>query len=291
MRTRGAAVRALLLGTFFLILSLPAYADGVEYAGSTTSLKIVPGLVGVGINFGGADVLVEGAAPPDAEVIVKISTQPTMVKLSKKGRVMGIFWMTTERAVVENMPAFYALYSSQPPETLLSKEDRIRTGVDAECVGIMSQARVTSDSGERDPLPAQQAQEYVVGLRDLYIKTGRYMPCSMSCHGASPTAAASRSTEKKLKRGAIDLADGGWDLRLRLPADAPLGAYDVTAYYVKGSKMVSSQSGSFSVQKVGLVETLGAMATRNAPAYGALSLVVVVLVGLGIGLVFPKGKH
>ena len=284
MRSAGPAIILILLSSVLILAPSPARA------GDPSAVTATPSVVEVGISFGGADLHLEGPVPPGAQVAVKISTRPSAVKLSKKSRVMGIFWMTTERAVVENMPAFHAIYASQPVETLLSREEQIRIGADGECEGIMSQARVISDSPESAPLPPQQAREYVVGLRDMYIKSGRYVPC-VSCHRTQLGTSVPHSATAAARWDAVQLGQDRWQLDLRLPSDAPLGDYDVTAYYIQAGKVISSQSTRFSVSKSGLVEVLGSMATRNAPAYGALSLVVVVLAGLTIGFVFPKGRH
>jgi len=276
------AACALLSLTLLAVSWLPASA------GDLAPIEISPSVVGVGINFGGADVVVQGKAPEGTQLVVKISSQPDTVKLSKKGRVMGIFWMTTESAVVENMPSFYAVFSSEPLETLLSREEQTRIGVDTECAGLMAQANVVGGSAKGDGLPAEEAQTYVTSLRDMYIKSGRYVTC-MSCHRAQPGTVAGHSPTTQPAEMAVQLTQNDWNLRLALPADTPLGVYDVTAYYVRDGKVVDSQSAAFSVEKVGIVETLGTMSTRNAPLYGAMALAIVVVAGLVIGAIFPKG--
>jgi hypothetical protein len=230
--------------------------------------------------------------PAGAQVIVKVSTPPKSVKLSMKDRVMGLFWMTTERAIVENMPTFFALYSSQPVETLLPKEEQVKHGVDAECSGIMAQARATTDSSHPEPLPPEKAESYVRGLRDLYIKEEKYVPC-LSCHRMQPGSGAglAHGLTGGPVGGAVRLSGDTWELDFDLPSDTPLGHYDVTAYYVKDGKVVDSQRAEFSVEKTGLVRTLGTLATENSAVYGVMSLVVLVTVGLVVGLVFPKGGH
>ena len=259
--------------------------------GTSSEIEITPRTVEVGINFGGADMLIEGPTVPGTEVHVKVFAQPETVKLSKKGRVMGIFWMTTERAVVEYRPAFSALFASQSMETLLSKDDQIRIAADRECIGLMSQARVTSDSADRSPLPAEQSQLYLTGLRDMYIKSGRYVPC-VSCHQMRSGDGSARSAAMMPMLGTVDQEKGRWNLRFKLPPDAPLGKYTVEAYYIKkGLQSLDLQTASFEVRKTGLVAFLGTMATEHAPLYGVLMIVTAIFVGLGIGFIFPKAKH
>jgi hypothetical protein len=280
MRRRRVAVIGLLLG--LLLLCLPLAAGAEERA----PISISPSLVEVGLNFGGADVLVEGELPAGTDLIVRVATDSEVVKLSKKGKFLGIFWMTTERAVVENMPSFHAVYSSKPLESLLSKEERSRLGVDAECTEILKQAEVTSDVDHQELSP-EQAHAYAVGLRDMYIKSGRYVPC-VSCH-RTPSGVSRVSYQNGPGHGMVHIDQNRWSLNLRLPQDTPLGEYDVTAFYVQGGKVVDTQTATFGAAKTGLVRDLGTMATQNAVVYGAMSLGVVVVVGLAIGVVFPKG--
>ncbi len=263
---------------------IPASAD------STPTISTMPGLVEVGINFAGANVLVEGRAVEGAQVIVKVSSEPAPVKLSKKGRVMGIFWMTTDTAVVQNMPSFHMIYSSQPLGTLLGKQEQVEIGADAECTSIMSQARVAGGSGRGESISPEQAREYVVALRDIYIKSRKYVPC-VSCHSARANSSTAQGAGNELSEGRVSLSNDVWQVSIKLPADAPLGNYDVTAYFVRDKKVVASQSTSFIVQKTGLEQWLGAMAVHNAPVYGLVSVGLVVLAGLCIGLVFPKAGH
>ncbi len=130
----------------------------------------------------------------------------------------------------------------------------------------------------------------MAGLRDIYIKTGRYVPC-VSCHQMRPGDGAVHSPAVRPMTGAVDLENGKWNLRFRLPPDAPLGKYTVEAYYIKGMQASDPQTAEFEVRKAGLVEFLGTMAARDATAYGLLSIVVSVLVGLGIGFIFPRARH
>jgi len=285
MRALAIAVRVLLQSGVLLAALCPTgYADDIA------PVKVSPSLVGVGVSFGGADVLVEGTAPPGTELVVKVSAQPEAVRLSKKGQILGIFWMTVERAQVENVPpSFFAVYASRPLESLLNKEDRSRLGLDMICTGAMGHVTVTSDSPEHAVLPPDQAEVYVAGLRDVYIKDGRYMPCTACHRPASRTGADSPWDRPGLQT--VDLKQGAWSLHVTLPADAPLGAYGVTAYYVKAGQVVGSQTASFSVAKTGLVQSLGALAADNAPLYGAVSLLAVTAVGLIVGTIFPKSGH
>jgi len=188
------------------------------------------------------------------------------------------------------MPSFHTVYASQPLDTLLGKAEQLQIGADPECASIMSQARVIGSSGGGEPMSPEQAREYVVALRDIYIKGQKYVPCA-SCHTMQAHPGIAPSGVSEPSQQGVTLSDNAWQTRIRLPADAPLGKYDVTVYSVRDQKLVASRSTTFSVQKTGLEQALAAMAVNNPSAYGAMSLALVILAGLCIGFVFPKGGH
>ncbi len=257
--------------------------------GQAPGVTVSPQTVLVDVNFVGADVAISGVAPAGAQAIVKVTAAPVTVKLAKKGPVLGLFWMTTEQALVEGMPAYFAVFSSQSVDGLLSHDEQVRLALDSNCVGLMSNAHAQAPSGSAALTPAE-ARVYVESLRDMYIKTAKYVPCQ-SCHRSQAQGGAPGGMTGTASGGSLALDEGRWQLRLRLPTDAPLGQYQVTAYYVQAGTVVDTREANFDVQKTGLVATLGSLATDSAPVYAVLSLGVVMLVGLGIGAVFPKARH
>jgi hypothetical protein len=59
---------------------------------------------------------------------------------------------------------------------------------------------------------------------------------------------------------------------------------------VRDGQVIESGSATFTVRKVGLVDSLGSMAVDNAAAYGALGLGIIIAVGMTIGFIFPKRR-
>jgi hypothetical protein len=281
-------VRALLVLAAILFATL--FGAGLQAVwaepGSTVSVK--PSVVEVGLNFSGADVHIHGTAPEDTQVVLKVDGPTESVELSKKGKVLGLFWMTVDRAEVENMPAFHLVRSSDELGRILSADEQIRLGVDPASANITSQAQAVDPSDEL-VLSKNKEAEFVLGLRDMYIRDGRYAGC-VNCPAAQPGAGAGQTDTTAPSTGGIHLVDGQWDTWVKLPSDAPLGDYSVASYWVKNGQVVSSDFQNFSVKKAGLADWLSSMAKENGATYGAMCLGIMIAAALGVGILFPRPR-
>jgi hypothetical protein len=285
-------MRAVAALAVILLTALLAATWSTARADQETDLHVSPEEVDVGLNFSGADVTISGTAPEDADVVLMVDGPIDSVKMMKKGKVMGVFWMTVEQAEVEGMPAFHMVLSSESIDSLLSGEEQVRLGVDPASSNILEQAEAV-DPDDESPLSEEKRTEFVTGLRDKYIRDGLYTPC-VSCHRveAVPAHVADGGAATP-SDGIIRVDDGGgWETSIRLHSDAPLGDYSVQAYYVRDGQEVGSDSTTFTVEKVGIVDSLGTMAEDNAVVYAAMSLAIAIAIGLTIGFVFPRrGAH
>ena len=90
--------------------------------------------------------------------------------------------------------------------------------------------------------------------------------------------------------GALRLENGQWETWVSLPPDTPLGDYTVDCYCVRDGQVVESKATTFTVRKVGLVDSLGSMAKNNGMAYGIMSLGIIIALGMTIGFIFPRGR-
>jgi len=282
-------MRKLLVPAGVLLAALLAATQASVSANPGLTVSVSPDIVNVGLNFAGDDVHIYGAVPEDAEIVVKVDGPTKTVKLSKKGKVLGLFWMTVDRAEVENMPAFHLVHSSEEIDNILGREDQIQLGVDPMSSSTLSQARAV-DPDKGSDLPEAESSEFVAGLRDMYIRQGRYAPC-VSCHNAPPVGSAALAEGGFAHSdGIVHVDNGQWETWVNLPSDAPLGDYTIDSYCIRDGQVIESDSTTFTVRKVGLVDSLGSMSKDNAVAYGALCLGIIIAVGMTIGLIFPKRR-
>jgi len=270
-----------------LLTALLAATWTMASADEETALVVSPETVDVGLNFSGTDVTISGTTPEGADIVLVVDGPVDSVKMQKKGKVTGLFWMTVEQAEVENMPALHIVGSSESIDSLLSIEQQVRLGVDPPSSDILEQAEAV-DPDDESPLSEEKETEFVTALRDKYIRDGRYTPwvCyheaqAAECDTAAPSDGIIRVDD-----------DGHWETSISLPSDAPLGRYTVQAYYVRDGQEIGADSTTFTVEKVGIVDSLGTMAEDNAVVYAAMSLAIAIAIGLTIGFIFPRrGAH
>ncbi len=280
-------MRAVAALAVILLTALLAATWATAWADEETALVVSPETVDIGLNFSGADVTISGTAPEDADIVLMVDGPLDSVKMRKKGKVMGLFWMTVEQAEVEGMPAFHMVLSSESMDSLLSGEEQVRLGVDPASNNILEQAEAV-DPDDESPLSEEKQTEFLTALRDKYIRDGRYTPwvCYHEPEAAECDTAATSG-------GIIRPDDSGhWETAISLPSDVPFGDYSVQAYYVRDGQEVRADSTTFTVEKVGIVDSLGTMAEDNAVVYAAMSLAIAIAIGLTIGFIFPRrGAH
>jgi hypothetical protein len=278
-------MRAVVAVTAILLTALLAATWTAARADEESGLVVSPKTVDIGLGFSGADVTMSGTTPAGADVVLVVNGPADSVKMRKKGKVMGLFWMTVDQAEVEDMPAFHVVLSSQPIEHLLSREEQVTLGVDPESSNILDQAQAV-DPNDESALSGEKATEFVSALRDTYITEGQYTPwrCyheaeAADCDAMGPTGAIIRPDN-----------EGHWQTSLSLPSNAPLGDYSLQVYYLRDGQVVVSDAASFSVEKTGVVDALSSMAKGNAVVYGAMGLGIVIAAALGIGMIFPRPR-
>jgi len=233
-------------------------------------VRVYPNEVGVDLQYGGANLIIDGITPSNTEVIVKVTAPAQEVRLSKKGPVAGIFYMTVERAKVENMPAFYFVLSSGPIQNLLTPEDEKRLCIDKYFECLTRVGEVTTDEKPSTKITNPDMQrEYIFGLLDLKKSEKLY----------------------DIERGKVYVEDKDWSTSFHLPADAPVGKYTIESYAVNpNTKQVVAQAATtFEVKQVGLVDSLAKMAKENGLLYGILAVVLAIAAGLGVGFIFKEG--
>jgi hypothetical protein len=277
----------LILAAAFLIA--PAATWRTASAGRELTANVSPSVVDVGLNFTGDDVHIYGAAPDATDLVVTVDGPAKSVKVNKKGKVLGLLWMTVDRAEVQNMPAFHLVRSSGELDSILTSDEQVRLGVDSTSASIMTQARAV-DTSDEEPLPEAKAEEFIEGLHDTYVRDGRYVPCASGQNAGQEASAGHTEAATPSDHEVIALENGQWETWVSLPWDAPLGDYTVHSYSIEAGQVVASDTTTFTVKKVGLVDSLGSMAQHNGVVYGAVSLGIIIAVGLTIGFVFPKRR-
>jgi uncharacterized protein (TIGR02186 family) len=208
--------------------------------------------------YTGDSVTVSGLTEPGAEVIVKVSSPPADLKLSRKGRV-GPIWMNVASVDFDHAPAFYQVNCSQTLNPVLSPEMMSKLGLGYQ--GLRSQIAIA-------PAAENTAANYTefISLKE-----------SQDLYGVRPHSVR------------ID-PEGGFQTAVRWPSNAPPGPYDVMVYQVKNGQVVRQASARVNLEKVGLTRWLADLARDNGAAYGLLAVASALGAGLVVGFVFKGAK-
>lgn len=230
-------------------------------------IRALPNEVLITIGYSGSTIHFYGVAPPDSSVIIKVSSGPQEAKLSRKGKMAGLFWMTVEQAEVENLPAFYAVLSSGDINKLLPEAKQRELQVDPGFKSFFTIASVKDAGDKSKQFSPQDVQEYLQGLETVKEKDDLY----------------------QMKPDAVAVDGPDFLASLDLGANIPLGDYEVTAYAVKNAQVVTQAATGFTVKPVGATHWLANLAVDRPAIYGIMSVVVALAAGLGVGAVFKGG--
>ena len=75
---------------------------------------------------------------------------------------------------------------------------------------------------------------------------------------------------------------------VKFPANVPTGTYTVTAYMIRGGKVLSAQSTPLQVSKVGIGAQIFDFAHQQSVLYGLLAIALALFSGWLAGAIFRK---
>jgi uncharacterized protein (TIGR02186 family) len=237
----------LLLALFFAPwLSLAAVSSDLVFDLSQREVAITTG-------FHGTKLVVFGATEGGGDVILAVRGPVHETRVRQKTRVLGI-WLNTDSMTFADVPGYYAVFSSRPIEAILSDAER-----KSEQIGVDDLALVALDAGDEDPTEFRQA---LVSQRQ-------------------------RSSLFSAQTGGVQFLGGRlFRATLVLPANVPIGAYDVTAYLCRNGAVVARQTLPLNIFKAGVEARINNYASRHAVFYGLIAVMASAVAGWGGTLLF-----
>lgn len=232
------------IAIFIFLFSINIYAN--EQIEAALSNNLVP----VTMSYKGSEVTLMGNIIGDAEVIIEVRGLPGQAQVWKKERVFGI-WINRRSVTFESVPGFYMLAASKNIEELMDPE-------------VLRQKRISLSSIIGYPI--EDINESELGYwRDALVrnmqKQGRWV---------------SEVSEVNF------VGDHLFQARLNFPAKAPIGSYEVYIYAVKDGDVVSAQTTSLSIDKIGLLARVWELAQFKPLLYGILATIISCIIGYGL---------
>ena len=222
--------------------------------------KLVPDVsqhdIEIRYSFTGAELLLFGAIlypggrvpedRADIAVVVRGPVEPIVVR--EKQKVGGLIWMNVESARFRSAPAFYAVASSRPLETL----------VDERTAGIYELGLENLQLSPGSGAAPEEQRRFEAGLIQLRRESQLYVQ--------DPDG--------------VKITDGVlYQARIDIPARVPVGTYTAETFLIQDGRVVAGAPREIRIEKLGFERFISLAADRWSAAYG----IVAVLVSLGLG--------
>jgi uncharacterized protein (TIGR02186 family) len=215
-------------------------------------------LVAITTGFAGTDVLLFGTSGGEGDVVVVISGPDTRQPVRRKGRRMGI-WLNDREVVFDGVPGFYALATNRPLEEFLPNRVAARHQIGLDFLSFRP----------RDRIQAAEAAEF----RQALIRNKQRL--QLYPQAPSPIS---------FLGGTLFRTD------MYIPANAPVGAYNVAVYLVQDGDIAHAEVTPLIVSRVGLEARIFEFAHRWPIAYGLLAIVIAGMAGWLANLAFREGR-
>jgi uncharacterized protein (TIGR02186 family) len=214
-------------------------------------------VVAITTGFVGSSLLLFGAAAGPGEIVVVVSGPRKNVVVRRKERTAGI-WMNRSQMEFTQVPAFYAIASSNPLGDFVSEELRSRLQLGSDHLNLPP-SDPTADPDEirnfRDALVRNRQRQ------DLYVTT----PGTVTFVGG------------RLFRTDI------W-----FPSTVAVGTYSVDVYQFHAGNVTNLRNTIVDIRKTGAEAEIYEFAHSRGVAYGVLAVLIAVMAGWLANLVFRR---
>ncbi len=223
--------------------------------------------VAVTSSFTGTEIVVFGAVDnsrqPGAEfgyydVVVVIEGTPSRIAVRKKSQYGGI-WLNTRNASFENVPNYYAIWSTRPLDEIASEATMIGYEIGFDHVR-MTPVGGTEAQGTSSRLPAADAGEFRKAMVRLKAKQGLYV---------------------KTDFGVSFIGRSLFRANITLPANVTVGPFETRVYLFRNEKLLSQYDVRLNLEREGVERHLHDFAVHWPLFYGFAT----VLLAVGMGLV------
>ena len=219
-------------------------------------------------NFTGEELVLFGGIEQDAasrprrsgyDVVVTVTGPRQTVVTFRKARVLGI-WVNTDSRVIENAPAYVAVLSNRPLDAITNTEALRRLQLGLDNIPLAQQASVNiADAASDDP------------FRLAFIKI-------KSDHGLY----------REVSNGVTFLTPALFRASIPLPAEVPVGTYEVDVRLFADGAQIARAPSPFEVYKSGFEQVVTAAARDHGTLYGLATAMMALATGWFASVVFRR---
>ena len=254
---------------FALIAAVGALAAA---AGPAAGERLVTSLsdhrVMVTSSFTGEQLVLFGGIEQDAtsrprrggyDVVVTVTGPRQVVVTFRKARMLSI-WVNADSRVFENAPAYLAVLSNRPLDSITNGETLRRMQLGLDNVPLPQRASINiADAASDDP------------FRVAFIKIKRE-------HGLY----------REASNGVTFLARELFRATIPLPADVPVGTYEVDVRLFSDGAQLARAPSPFEVYKSGFEQVVTTTAREHGFLYGLATVIMAVATGWFASVIFRR---
>jgi uncharacterized protein (TIGR02186 family) len=259
--TIRASLAGLSVALGMACVAMPARAERLIVSVSNHRVTVTP-------NYSGEELVLFGSVEKDAstpptrtayDLVVTVSGPRADMVTRRKERKFGI-WVNTDYRQFLKVPTYLALFSNRPFAAIASPEVERRQQLGLNNVLLMQ--RVGTDYA--DVVPNDAFRSAFVRLRSEH---GLYREETSAVTFLTPT----------LFRGSI-----------AVPADAPIGTYDVDVKLFADGAMIARTNSAFEIVKVGFERFIAGSAADHGILYGFATAAMALMTGWFASVVFRR---
>jgi uncharacterized protein (TIGR02186 family) len=246
-------------------------------AGPAASERLVTSLsnyrVSIASNFAGTELVLFGTVDRDEatiarrggyDVVVTVRGPRQTMETWRKERIFGL-WVNAEQRTFIDAPSYLAVLTNRPADMIAAPEQRRRLQLGLNDVQLPQDIGATAPAGDvADVVPEDPFRMAFIRMqkeRRLYIERMNALTF------LTPT----------LFRTAITL-----------PADAPIGAYEVDVKLFADGTLLAREPSAFELYKVGIEQLLATAARNHGFLYGLSTAGMALMIGWLATVVFRR---
>ncbi len=216
-------------------------------------------------SFTGAELLLFGAIlypggklpTEEADVVVTLKGPSQSIIVREKQKLAGLIWVNASSARFESAPAYYALASSKPLNTLI--DERL-----ASVYGLGFNNLHLSPSSDETPAVRQRFESGLINMRK---KTMLFAE----------------------SRGSVEISQGVlYRARLFIPPRVPVGTYTAETFLISKGRVLAAATRDIEIRKSGFERFVAEAAVNSPFSYGLFAVGLSLLLGWGAAALFRK---
>ncbi|MCC6780502.1 MAG: TIGR02186 family protein [Hyphomicrobiales bacterium] len=251
------------VATTWILVECIAPAAAERLIASLSSHRVM-----VTSSFTGAELVLFGGIEQDAasrprrggyDIVVTVTGPRQDAVTFRKSRVLGI-WVNSDSRTFDDVPAYLAVLSNRPLDALANAETlrRLQLGLDNVPLPQLASVNI-ADAASDDP--------FRIAFINLKSKSGLY---------------------RETPNGVTFLTPALYRASIQLPAEVPVGTYEVDVRLFADGAQIARAPSPFEVYKSGFEQIMTTAARDHGLLYGLATAMMAIVTGWFASVVFRR---